>query len=144
MSMDEFVQTLSEEQKQALLKALSGGGFKTEVPDEPLNTHPPFVDDSRWLHEEPISEAVDGDFTMNKNREQENKNKRRPVQGGANTWEDTGEHSDVSTPDVKKTPRNRRPPKMKEVKCNSCGKTFKLNSSLVHGEYYRCEACIGR
>tara|TARA_B100001778_G_C18507541_1_gene592609 strand:- start:417 stop:815 length:399 start_codon:yes stop_codon:yes gene_type:complete len=132
MSMDNFVQTLTEEQKAALIKALSSDG--SPAPEV----------ESRWQHEEPTSEAVDGDFTMNKNREQENKNKRRPVQGGANTWEDTGEHSDVSTPDVKKTPRNRRPPKMKEVKCNSCGKTFKLNSSLVHGEYYRCEACIGR
>ncbi len=42
--MDEFVQTLSEEQKAALIKALGGN---TEV-------------ESRWQHEEPISEAVDG------------------------------------------------------------------------------------
>ena len=130
--MDNFIQTLTAEQKAALIKALSDDG--SPAPEV----------ESRWQHEEPISEAVDGDFTMNKNREQENKNKRRPVQAGENTWEDTGEHSDVSTPEVKKTPRNRRPPKMKDVSCNSCGKTFKLNSSLVHGEYYRCEACIGR
>ena len=29
--MDEFIKTLTEEQKQALLKALSGGSFEPEV-----------------------------------------------------------------------------------------------------------------
>ena len=131
MSMDNFVQTLTEEQKAALIKALSSD--ESPAPEV----------ESRWQHEEPISEAVDGDFTMNKGREVENKKRRRAVKGGNNTWEDTGEHSDVSTPSVKRTPRNRQPPKMKDVTCNSCGKTFTLNASLVYGEYYRCESCTG-
>lgn len=127
--MDNFIQTLSDEQRAALLKALTGDDFKPEV-------------ESRFQHEEPISEAVDGDFTMNRDLDK-HKSRKRVVKAGKNTWEDTGEHSDVSTPKVKRTPRNRQPPKMKDITCNSCGKTFTLNSSLVYGEYYRCESCTG-
>lgn len=142
MSMEDFVKTLTDEQRLALLKALSGGDSKAEVPDEPLNTHPPFVDTSRWQHEEPVSEAVDGpaDFTMDKDRASK---KRTPIVASKNTWKDTGEHSDVSTPDVARTPRNRPPPKKKEVRCHSCGKTFSVSPSVMFGEYYRCDRCIG-
>lgn len=137
--MDEFIKTLSEEQKQALLRALSGGDFKTEVPDEPLNTHPPFIDDSRWLHEEPVSKAVDGDFSMKKNI----KPRRSIVQAGENTWVDEGEDRHIKTPEIKRTPRNRSAPQMREVKCSACGKVSKINAGLVFGEYYRCDRCIG-
>ena len=133
MSMDEFIKTLTEEQKRALLKALSGG----EVPDEPSTTHPPFIASS----EEPISESVDGDFTMNKGFD--NSKNRSKVKAGKNTWTDTGEAKDISTPDVARTPRNRSTPKKKNVKCHACGKTFQISPSLIFGEYYRCDRCSG-
>jgi hypothetical protein len=131
--MDEFIKTLTEEQKQALLKALSGGSFEPEVSDKPV------TDDARWLHEEPVSEAVDGDFSMKKNI----KPRRSIVQAGENTWVDEGEDRHIKTPEIKRTPRNRSAPKMREVKCSACGKVSKINAGLVFGEYYRCERCIG-
>ena len=133
MSMDDFIKTLSEEQKQALLRALSGGSF---TPEEPFTTHPPFIDGSQ----EPISEAVDGDFTMNKGR---TSRQRTPIVARENTWTDTGEAKDVTTPEVTRTPRNRQPPKKKEVRCHSCGKTFSVSPSVMFGEYYRCDRCCG-
>lgn len=143
MSMDEFIKTLSEEQKQALLKALSGDNLNTEAPDEPLNTHPPFIDDSRWQHEEPISEAVDGpqDFTMNKQKESE-KISKQPVRARENQWTDTGEDRHIETPQVAMTPRNRQPPKMKKVTCTKCGTTETVNESVLCGEFYRCSRCV--
>lgn len=123
--MDEFVQTLSEEQKAALIKALGGN---TEV-------------ETRWQHEEPVSEAVDGNFQMKKPTERPPR--RSTVRAGKNTWVDEGELKDVKTPDIKPTPRNRKAPKKKDVTCKACGKTFKINASLVFGEFYRCERCIG-
>lgn len=146
MSMDEFVQTLSEEQKAALIKALGGN---TEV-------------ESRWQHEEPISEAVDGvakeepkpskqreteDFTMRKEGSSglPSSSRREPVRARKNTWVDTGsEAKDVTTPEVSRTPRNRKPPAKKQVTCHACGKKFKVNASIVYGEYYRCDRCTGR
>ena len=131
--MDEFIKTLTEEQKTALLKALSGG----EVPDEPFTTHAPFIAGS----EEPISKAVDGNFQMKKPTDRSPR--RSTVRAGKNTWVDEGELKDIKTPDIKPTPRNRKAPKKKEVICRACGKTFKINASLVFGESYRCERCIG-
>ncbi len=155
--MDEFIQTLTEEQKQALLKALSGGSFEPEVPAE-FTTHPPFIDGSRWQHEEPISEAVDGpqqqeskskptaeDFTMRKDTGStlDKTRRREAVKARANTWTDTGEHKDISTPEATRTPRNRPTPKKKDVTCHICGKKSKVNASLVYGEFYRCDRCTG-
>ena len=142
MSMDEFIQTLTEEQKQALLKALSGGSFEPEVPAE-STTHPPFIDGSRLQNKEPISKAVDGDFTMHKKTELSKQKRREKVKGSENTWTDTGEHRDVETPDTARTPRNRSAPKKKTVRCHVCSKDFTINASLLYGEYYRCDRCTG-
>jgi len=138
MSFDKFVDTLTDEQRAALLKALTGDDFKPEVREPEASPS----DSSRWQHEEPVSEAVDGpsDFTMDKDRASK---KRTPIVASKNTWKDTGEHSDVSTPEVARTPRNRPPPKKKEVRCHSCGKTFSVSPSVMFGEYYRCDRCIG-
>ena len=142
MSMSDFVKTLTDDQRAALLIALTGDNFKGEVVEEPLNTHPPFIDTSRWQHEEPVSEAVDGpaDFTMDKGRTNK---QRTPIVARENTWKDTGEARDIKTPEVTKTPRNRQPAKKKEVKCHACGKTFMVNPSVMFGEYYRCDRCCG-
>lgn len=132
--MDEFIRTLSEEQKQALLKALSGGDFKPEVSEDT-------EDSARWLHEEPVSKAVDGDFSMKKNI----KPRRSIVQAGKNTWVDEGDcrGKEVETPDIKPIPRTRKPPTKKDVSCHVCGKKFQVNPSLIFGEFYRCDRCTG-
>ena len=125
MSFDDFVNSLSDEQKAQLLSALA--------PKEKV------------VEESQPEEKVVEDFTMHKDRESNGvKNRRRePVKARQNTWTDTGEHRDVATPDVQRTPRNRPSPKKKDVLCSACGKTFKVNASIVYGEYYRCERCVG-
>lgn len=128
MSMHEFIQTLTEEQRSALLKALTEDDFKPEV-------------ESRWQHEEPISEAVDGSFAMRKKSDE--KPRRGAVQAQKNTWKDEGEHKDIITPQSKLTPRNRKPPKIKKVKCHICSKSFEINPAYVYGEFYRCDRCTG-
>ena len=129
--MDNFIQTLTEEQKAALLKALSSDG--SEAPEV----------ESRWQHEEPISEAVDGpqDFTMNKQKDSE-KPSKQPVRARENQWVDTGEDRHIETPEVAMTPRNRQPPKMKKVTCTKCGTTETVNESVLCGEFYRCSRCV--
>ena len=122
MSMDEFVNTLSEEQKQALLKALSGDNKSEEEQVE-----------------------IQDDFTMNKpSGKIQNQKRRESVRARENTWSDTGEHRDIETPEASQTPRTRAKPKKKQVRCHACGKTSMINSNLVFGEYYRCDRCTGR
>ena len=122
MSFDDFVNGLTDEQKAQLLNALS--------PKEDV--------------EAPKQDIVE-DFTMHKDKGSNGvKNKRRePVKAREHTWTDTGEHREVATPDVQRPPRNRPTPKKKDVLCNACGKTFKVNANIVYGEYYRCERCVG-
>ncbi len=137
MSMDNFIQTLTSEQKAALIKALSDDVTEVEV-------------ESRWQHEEPVSEAVDGpvqdeeveDFSVARKPTKFHKSKE-PVRARENTWTDTGEDRHIETPQSSRTPRTRKAPAKKTVKCHACGKTEKVNASLVFGEYYRCDRCIG-
>jgi len=125
MSFDDFVNSLSDEQKSQLLSALT--------PKEKV------------VEESQPEEKVVEDFTMHKEKVSNGvKNRRKePVKARQNTWTDTGEHREIETPDVQRTPRNRPSPKKKDVLCNACGKTFKVNASIVYGEYYRCERCVG-
>ena len=125
MSMDKFVNSLTDEQKQALLEALMGGESQ-EVPKK-----------------QPVREVKDS-FIANTKKGQSNvqNNKRRePVRGRENRWEDTGEFRDIETPDVERTPRRRAPPRKIDIECASCGKSFKVDSRFVYGEYYRCNRC---
>jgi len=123
MSMDDFVKTLSEEQKAALLSALAG---KEEV-----------------VETEETNDITD-DFKVVKKSTLGSNRRREPVKARENTWTDTGEHREVETPNVHRTPRNRPPPKKKHVTCNACGKKYQVNANIVYGEYYRCDRCTGR
>tara|TARA_R100000278_G_C5475404_1_gene166223 strand:+ start:953 stop:1336 length:384 start_codon:yes stop_codon:yes gene_type:complete len=127
MSMDDFIKTLNEEQKAALLSALSGEQKAEEVTETAEETN-----------------DITDDFRVVKKSSLSSNRRREPVKAKGNTWTDTGEHRDVQTPNVQRTPRNRVAPKKKNVTCNACGKTFKVNASIVYGEYYRCDRCVGK
>ena len=127
MSMDDFVKTLSEQQKKALLKALSGGTFELEnVPDETK-----------------AKEHGEEDFTMSKKKTAKSQPRRKPVRAGENTYVDTGEHKDIVTPETTRTPRQRPKPNKKNVKCHVCGKTFAVDTRYSYGDFQRCNNCVG-
>tara|TARA_R110002020_G_scaffold103752_24_gene243269 strand:- start:11552 stop:11935 length:384 start_codon:yes stop_codon:yes gene_type:complete len=92
--------------------------------------------------EKPPEATVKEDFTVN--REVKGRKGRRPVRAKKNLWEDTGELSDVETPEFSKTPRSRQKPNKVSVECHVCGKTFKISKSLIYGEFVRCNRCTGR
>lgn len=124
MSMDKFVNSLTDEQKQALLEAL--GSFET-----------------RETPKKQQKREVNENFISNTKKEStiQNNKRREPVRGRENRWEDTGEFRDIVTPDIEPTPRRRSPPKKVDIECASCGKSFKVDSRFVYGEYYRCNRC---
>ena len=83
----------------------------------------------------------DMDFTMSKPRRG-----KAPVRAtGVNSFVDDGTEAreDTSTPEYTPTPRRRKAPTMRDVKCSACGKTFAKHESLIHGEYHRCDRCCG-
>lgn len=128
MSMEDFVKTLNEEQKKALLEALND---KNSI----VNNFVPI---------ETNKETAECIVNSKKSATLQNNKRREPVRGRENRWEDTGEFRDIETPDIERTPRRRPPPKKVDVECSSCGKSFKVDPRFVYGEYYRCNKCAKR
>ena len=129
MSMKEFVDLLTSEQRKALLEALTGKEIDTNVQPEPT--------EEDFLKKNTVNEGFEMSSTASKRPQ------RGAVRAGTNTWTDEGEHRDVVTPKSKITPRNRKPPRTKDVVCHICQKKFKINPALTYGEYYRCDRCSG-
>jgi DNA-directed RNA polymerase subunit RPC12/RpoP len=130
----DLLKNLTDEQKQALLEQLMAS--LSEPKQEEVAVEEP---------EEP-EETTDNksDFTMHKNNSKP-KGRREAVKFKKNTWQDDGiEFPDVETPKVKRTPRNRKGPQKVSVECHVCGREFQINSSLVYGEYQRCNRCGGK
>jgi hypothetical protein len=104
---------------------------------------------STWTTMPPhIKEMLEGDDSEDKqdfvmNKSSSNTRSRQAVKAGNNTWVDTGESREIETPEINKTPRNRKPPQKKSVRCHICGKERKVNAALIYGEYYRCDSCTG-
>lgn len=119
---DNFIGSLSDEQKQKLLQAL------TKTDSNTTSTK---------------SANVDDNFIVHKADKQQHRRKEA-VKARRNEWEDTGEFKDISTPDVERTPRRRPPPQKSDVECHVCGKSFKIDPRFAYGEYYRCNKCSGK
>lgn len=131
--MKDFVNTLNEEQRKALLEALSDpDSVSSQLVPQKVN--------------EETKKQLKSDFIANtKVQSTVSNNKRRePVRGRENRWEDTGEFRDIVTPEVEPTPRRRQPPRKVDIECASCGKSFKVDSRFVYGQYYRCNRCGGK
>ena len=125
MSMEDFAKTLTEEQKQALLAALTQAENVSEEPQQ----------------EEVATNNVSDDFTMTKQNNLQSNSRRVPVQAQQNGWTDTGEHRNVETPEITKTPRNRKPAKKTTAKCHICGKLVNVDKRFQYGEFIRCDNC---
>ena len=90
--------------------------------------------------------AKDLDFSTKQNVPKGKKRvaSKEPVKAGANTFVDDGEeHSDVTTPEFKPTPRQREPSQTVNVKCHVCEKDYEVSPVLAQGEFYRCDNCVG-
>lgn len=144
MSIDDFMRSLSDQQKAMFLAALQDSGTPPDEEDIDMNpewttTMPPHI------REEFEGTTVStSDFTMKSKNGIKSQKRREKVTARKNTWSDTGENKDVQTPDISMTPRTRPPAKMVDMNCHVCGKTFNINSSLVFGQFYRCDKCSGR
>jgi predicted SprT family Zn-dependent metalloprotease len=130
MSMEDFVKTLNDEQKKALLEALSQNSPTIQSIPKEVN--------------EQTKKAIDQSFIAESKPNIYNQKRREPVKARKNEWEDTGEFRDITTPDYERTPRRRQSPPKSEVECHICGKSFKVDQRFVFGEFYRCNRCTGK
>lgn len=130
MSMEDFVKTLNEEQKKALLDALNNNTPSVQHVPAKINNQ--------------TKKAINESFIVETKPKLQNQQRREPVQSRGNTWVDTGESRDILTPDTERTPRRREPPKKHMVECHVCGKEFKADKRFMYGEFVRCDRCVGK
>jgi len=130
MSMKDFIDTLNDSQKKALLDALMQNSETTlkDIPEE--------------VKQETKSQIKE-DFRVSSIKGNNNK-RREPVKARKNEWVDEGEDRHIETKYGARTPRNREPSKKMDVECSVCGRTFKTDPKYVYGEYHRCSRCVGR
>ena len=139
MSMNDFINMLNDEQKQALLKALVGDSPNVaSVPKEVKQ------ESIKKIQSSAPPASVNEDFTMFKQDSNSSTRRKEAVRARKNEWKDTGEFREVETPQFDMTPRRREPYKKVEVECHVCGKSFKEDPKFVHGDYYRCNRCTGK
>jgi len=146
MSMDEFMRSLSDQQKLMFMSALQDSGTPPEADGN--------EDDSKWTttmpphikeeFEKPAASAGnDLDFSMN------NKQSRKQAvrASGKNGFTDDGAEckgTELETPEYTPTKRTRRPAEKVNVSCSVCGRKITLDKKHVLGEYHRCSKCCGR
>ena len=148
MNFDDFVNSLSDEQKQKLMQGLMEAAEKPPVKVKARDL--PSRKSKDQKQEEKVSSTpkknVTEDFKMI--REKNTLEKRKiPVRAKQNKFSDEGFERDPDFDPSKyenKTPRRRKPTSKKNVECHVCGKSFSMNSSLVCGEFIRCNRCTGR
>lgn len=134
MNFEQFVNSLTEEQKNALMSALS---------TKPNNAEPQQEIEKKQIQNSP-RRVVGEDFKITSTRE-ENFRGKIPVRAKKNEWQDNyEEHRDIYTPKIDRTPRNREKSKKVEIECHICGKTFYIDPRFVYGEYQRCNRCTGK
>jgi hypothetical protein len=127
--MNDFINTLSKEQRMALLQALQEDSPAISgVPEE--------------TKQESI-QHINNNFIVDPTKSSNNRRKE-PVKARKNEWVDTGEFRDIETKYGERTPRNRKPSKKMEVECSVCGRSFQTDPKYVYGEYHRCSRCTGR
>ena len=133
--LDKFIESLTAEQKMALIETLS------ESIEKPAET-------KKEQRPEPVklsSADIGLDFTVSKDNGQVRT--RIPVTENKrfNSFTDDGTEAngaEFKTPDIKPTERRRQPTKMVEQKCTKCQNSVKVHPTHAR-EWYVCDRCIG-
>ena len=155
MSMDDFMRSLSDQQKAMFMAALQDSGTPTAKAEQPAEedidmnpewttTMPPHI--RKEMEEQDAEQAKKTepmDFAMN-----QVKTGKQPVRAtGENGFVDDGvqcKSEEEITPEYTPTRRTRRPAEKVTVTCSTCGKSEAIQKQYVTGEYYRCSKCVGR
>jgi hypothetical protein len=138
--LEEFIKSLSDEQKRALIENLNSqlGVQELKTPEpEPLPA---------TRVQESVRD-VNLDFSMNKDAKKESLGKKVPVTETKrfNSFTDDGTESkgeEFSTPEVSLTERRRPPAKKVSQTCSKCGKTVEVHPTHAR-EWFSCDKCIG-
>lgn len=136
-NFDDFISSLTDEQKAKFMEALTKSGSK-----ESISAPPPQQSKTNQSRQQSVT--VSDNFIVTKTDDTSSSRRREPVRARKNEWVDEGEFKDIETKHGERTPRNRKPQKKVDVECSVCGRSFKTDPRYVYGEYHRCSRCVGR
>lgn len=121
MNIDNFIKNLTPDQLESLKSALIQSQQKAEQQEE----------------------NIGNDFRMKRSENNNQRKRKEQVRARENTWVDTGEKKEITTPEFIPAPRTRKAPEKVKVKCHICGKSTEVDTRFVYGEFYRCNNCTG-
>ena len=135
--LDEFIKSLSVEQKQALLESIS----------ESLSGQPQVEEKKPEQVKTTKGKQRDTDLDFTVNRKDSEVKTRMPVteRERFNSFVDDGTESkgeEFATPDAPITERRRPPTKKVSQTCSRCSKTFQVHPTHAR-ERFVCDKCIG-
>lgn len=139
---DAFLSSLSDEQKEALMKGLMADSTPSENKGEKL----PQREEATYKPKARTA-VVNEDFSVTP--ADNPKGHRTPVKAKTNQWADTGENRDEEFDaskyeEIGRAPRIRQAPEIVDVECHVCKKMFTANVSTLYGTFHRCGRCVGR
>lgn len=136
MNFDQFIATLSDEQKQALMQSLMQPAQEEQKPKRKPRTKTSKPAEKTKTKEDFITTSI------------KTKGAKEPVKFKRNEWYDTGENEkpeeELRTPKYTPKARDREKSKKVEVECHVCGKTFYEDPRYIYGEFLRCSRCASR
>lgn len=144
--LEDFIKSLSQEQKQALLESLMTSLDKPEPTENPeLKSSRELMNEYSATAEKESVRDVDLDFTVTK--EKGEVRTRIPVTENKrfNSFVDDGTESkgkEFTTPDVKLTERRRPAVKNIKQKCSKCDKVVNVHPAHAR-DWFICDRCIG-
>jgi len=142
--LDKFIESLSTEQKQALLQSINESLGIENLKSEPQKKPKPVkVDKSKVTKSKPRDQDLD--FTIN--RTDNEVKTRMPVTETErfNSFTDDGtdaQGAEFKTPDIQPTERRRPPVRKVDQKCTKCG--YEVSVHPTHArDWFICDKCIG-
>ena len=141
MSFEQFIQSLSEEQKEKLREALSPQNNSDEnKPEQNKKNNQPAPRRSNQDTEDFTMSIVKDTNEVTKGGTPVNLTKK------TNTFVDTGEDAkgeEFKTPEIQLTERKRPSPKKISQLCQRCNKHFDVHQTHAR-EFFVCDKCIRR
>lgn len=138
--LDKFIESLTPEQKMALIQSLTEGmGVEPEQQPEPVVKEQP--------KRTPVKSDRDVDLDFRVVKDQDRTKTRMPVTETQrfNSFTDDGTEAkgeEFETPDVQPTERRRPPAQKVKQKCTKCGNEVSVHPTHAR-DWFTCDKCIG-
>lgn len=144
--LEDFIKSLSDEQKLALIKSINTSLNETEPTENPeMKTQQELMNEYNGSLKKESVRDVDLDFTVVKEKTEIKTKVPVTENKRFNSFVDDGTEAkgvEFKTPDVKLTERRRPPVKNVVQRCSKCDKKVSVHPRHAR-DWFICDRCIG-